>query len=314
VLPATTFLERYELSVPWVSWTVIALRQPVVPALFGQPPEYDIIIELGRRLGLKDADGKEFFVDLKYEDYLSRMLQQSPAQVTLEGLRALPGAVWIDPKGTVYEKHQRELPAEKTKDAVVIGDQLFDKPPEQGGKLIGVVMEGRLVQGFPTPSGKVEFYSAWLKEKEDASGQPVDPLPAYVPRDWQPSADYPFYLINWKETTHTHSRTMNNPWLMELKGSNPLVMNSKAAARLGIKDSDEVWVESPYGKDKAVVKLTEGMHPEVVGWQHGFGHWALGRVAKGKGTNTGQFLPTKSDLLSGQSLNKECCVRVYKVV
>jgi thiosulfate reductase/polysulfide reductase chain A len=105
---------------------------------------------------------------------------------------------------------------------------------------------------------------------------------------------------------------MNNPWLMEIKGSNPLVMNSKVAARLGIKDGDEVWVESPHGKDKAVAKLTQGMHPDVVGWQHGFGHWALGRVAKGKGTNTGQFLPTKSDALAGQSLNKECCVRVYR--
>jgi thiosulfate reductase/polysulfide reductase chain A len=204
------------------------------------------------------------------------------------------------------------LPPEKTKDALVVGDQLFDKPPEQGGKVIGLVKDGRFVQGFPTASGKVEFSSAWLKQKKDAAGQPVDPLPVYLPRDWQPTADYPFYLINWKEATHTHTRTMNNPWLMELKGNNPLLINRMAAERLGIKEDDDVWVESPYGKDKAKAKLTQGIHPDVVGWQHGFGHWALGRVAKGKGTNTGQFLPTKSDPLSGQSLNKECCVRVYK--
>ncbi|MBI3669536.1 MAG: molybdopterin-dependent oxidoreductase, partial [Acidobacteria bacterium] len=313
VLPGTTFLERYELSVPWVTWTVIALRQPVVPPIFSQPAEYDLIIDLGRRLGLRDANGKEFFAGLKYEDYLSRMLQQSPAKVTLEELRALPGAVWVDPKGTAYEKHKRELPPEKTKGAVTVGDQLYDKPPEAGGKVIALVKEGRYVQGFPTPSGKVEFYSESLKHMKDGAGQPVDPLPVYVPREWQPTAQYPFFLINWKEASHTHSRTMNNPWLMELKGSNPLVMNRKAAQRLGIKDGDQVWVESPYGKDKALAKLTEGIHPNVVGWQHGFGHWAMGRVAKGKGTNTGQFLPTKSDALSGQSLNKECCVRVTKV-
>ncbi len=313
VLPGTTFLERYELSLPWVSWTVIALRQPVVPPIFGQPAEYDIIIDLGRRLGLRDANGKEYFAGLNYEDYLSRMLEQSSAKLTLEDLRALAGAVWVDPKGTAYEKHKRELPPEKVKSAVVVGDQLFDKPPENGGRVIGLVKDGRNVQGFPTPSGKVEFYSEWLKSKKDGAGQPVDVLPVYVPRGWQPTAKYPFFLINWKEATHTHSRTMNNPWLIELKGSNPLVMNRKAAQRLRIKDGDEVWVESPYGKDKAVAKLTEGIHPNVVGWQHGFGHWAMGRVAKGKGTNTGQFLPTKSDALSGQSLNKECCVRVTKV-
>jgi thiosulfate reductase/polysulfide reductase chain A len=312
LLPGTTYLERYELSVPWVSWSVIALRQPAVPPIFDQLPEYEIIIELGRRLGLKDTEDKEFFAGLRYEEYLSGMLEKSPAKLTLEQLRALPGAVWVDPMGTVYEKHARELPPEKTKDAVVVGDQVFDKLPGAGGKPIGLLRGGRFVQGFPTPSRKVEFYSEWLRDRKDAAGQPIDPLPVFVPRDWQPTPDYPFYLINWKETTHTHGRTMNNPWLMEIKGSNPLVMNSKVAARLGIKDGDEVWVESPHGKDKAVAKLTQGMHPDVVGWQHGFGHWALGRVAKGKGTNTGQFLPTKSDALAGQSLNKECCVRVYR--
>lgn len=312
VLPGTTFLERYELSVPWVTWTVIALRQPVIAPIFGQMPEYEVILELGRRLQLKDAEGKEFFSGLKYEDYLSRMLEQSPAKLDLEELKALPGAVWVDARGTQYEKHKRELPSERTRDAVVVGDGVYDKPPDKGGKRIGLFQDGRFVQGFPTPSGKIEFHAAWLETKKDGNGQLIDPLPVYQPREWQPTTEFPLYLINWKEASHTHSRTMNNPWLMELKGNNPLVMNAKTAGRLQIKDGDEVWVESPYAQAKAVVKLTEGIHPEVVGWQHGFGHWAMGRVAKGKGTNTGQFLPTKSDSLAGQSLNKECCVRVRK--
>jgi thiosulfate reductase/polysulfide reductase chain A len=313
VLPGTTFLERYELSVPWVSWTVIALRQPVVQPIFGQMAEYDVILDLGRRLGLKDSDGKEFFTGLTYEDYLSRMLQKSPAKVTLEQLRALPGAVWVDEKGTAYEKFKRELPAEKTKDAIVIGDQVYDKAPDNGGKVIGLFKDNKYVQGFPTHSGKIEFYSEWLKSKKDGNGQPVNPLPVYVQREWQPTKEYPLQLINWKEASHTHTRTMNNPWLMELKGNNPLVINRKTAERLTIKDGDAIWVESPYGKDQAVAKVTEGIHPDVVGWQHGFGHWAMGRVAKGKGTNGGQFVPTKSDALSGQALHKECCVRVYRL-
>jgi thiosulfate reductase/polysulfide reductase chain A len=99
---------------------------------------------------------------------------------------------------------------------------------------------------------------------------------------------------------------------MELKSENPLMINTETAKKLGIKDGDIVWIESPYGKVKAKVKLTEGIHPQVVGLQHGFGHWALGEIAKGKGTSDSILRPTKSCPLSGQALHKECCVRIYK--
>jgi len=49
-----------------------------------------------------------------------------------------------------------------------------------------------------------------------------------------------------------------------------------------------------------------------VGWQHGFGHWALGHMAKGKGTVDGMFNKTVSDPISGMALHKEVCVKVYK--
>ncbi len=67
-----------------------------------------------------------------------------------------------------------------------------------------------------------------------------------------------------------------------------------------------------YGKARALARLTQGIHPETVGWQHGFGHWAFGRIAKGKGTVDGQFNKTISDPLSGMALHKEVCVKVYK--
>jgi len=60
------------------------------------------------------------------------------------------------------------------------------------------------------------------------------------------------------------------------------------------------------------VQLTEGIHPEVVGLQHGYGHWALGKIAKGKGTDDGQFCAGKADLASGQAVTKEIAVKVYK--
>jgi len=90
-------------------------------------------------------------------------------------------------------------------------------------------------------------------------------------------------------------------------------MNPLTAEKYGINDGDEIWLESPHGKVSGQVKLTKRIHPEVVGVQHGFGHVALGKAAKGRGTNTGILNITKSDPLSDMAEHKEICVKVSKV-
>ena len=202
---------------------------------------------------------------------------------------------------------------EKVRDAIEENGLLYSKKADgTKDKLIGIRKGGKVVQGFSTPSGKIEFYNADFAKKKDAWGKSVDPLPVYEPRDWQPDANYPLYLINWKEASHTHTRTQNNTYLMELKPTNPLMINSETAKRLGIADKDSVWVESMHGKVMANVKVTEGIHPEVVGLQHGFGHWALGSLAKGSGFSDSSLRPARSEPLSGQAMNKQCCVKIYK--
>jgi len=54
------------------------------------------------------------------------------------------------------------------------------------------------------------------------------------------------------------------------------------------------------------------MHPEVVGLQHGFGHWALGTIAKGRGTAVSDLNTIRYDPLAGQACHKEICVRVRR--
>lgn len=332
VLPGTNYLERYDLTTHWVTWPVVGLRQPVVKPLFGQPAEYETIAALGRRLGLKTGEGVEFFrvgplsgrpienLTEWYEDMLSKELKAGAPGITLAELKELPGAVWVDKKGTRYEKFAEEIPAAKLATCVYDGDPktdgtgIYDKPKALGGKRVGTVIGGKPVRGFFTPSGRIEFSARWLATKKDAHGKPVDPLPAYTPRDWQPTPEFPLYLINWKEASHTQTRTQNNVWLLDLKPDNPLVMHPDTAARLGLAAGDEFWVESPYGKTKAKLKTSKRMHPEVVGLQHGFGHTALGRTARGRGTSDSSLRPTKACALSGQALHKEACVRVYKAV
>jgi thiosulfate reductase/polysulfide reductase chain A len=330
VLPGTTYLERYDLNSHWVTWPVLGLRQPVVKPLFGQPAEYETVAGLGRRLGLKTKEGKDFFrlgplsgepvesLTAWYEDYLSNELKNGAPKMTLAELKALPGAVWVDKGGTRYEKFAEELKPEQVKTAVfdgkpkTEGTAIYDKPKDQKGVRIGTVIGGKAVKGFATPSGKVELVAKWLAEKKDATGKPVSPLPVYEPRDWQPTAEYPLYFINWKEANHTHSRTQNNPWLLDIKPDNPMIMNPATAQKYGVTDGEVVWVESPHGKVRAKVRLTTRIHPEVVGVQHGFGHTALGRLAKDRGTSDSALRPVKSDPLSGQASHKEACVRITR--
>jgi thiosulfate reductase/polysulfide reductase chain A len=332
LLPGTVYLERYDLNTHWVTWPVLGLRQPVVKPIFGQPAEYETVALLGRRLGLKDHEGKEFFkvgplsgqtienVTEWYEDYLSNEIKTGKPKISLGEMKKLPGAVWVDKKGTEYQKFAKELPADKLKDAWFDGDKrkdgtpIYDKPPKDGkkGTRIGTVFGGKSLKGFQTPSGKAEFMTASLGEKKDAWGRPVDPLPAYEPRKWQPTADFPLFLINWKEASHTHTRSHNNPVLLELKAENPLIINPETAKKYGIQDGDAVWVESPHGKAMAKAHVSARIHPEVVGAQHGFGHTALGANAKGRGSNFGGLNVCLSDPLSGQALHKEVCVRLTK--
>ena len=170
--------------------------------------------------------------------------------------------------------------------------------------------------GFATPSKKIEFYSEQMEKKG------LNPLPDYVEPIYKPTSEFPLYLVNFKQAEHTHSRTFNNDWLMEMKPDNPLLINSSTASRLGLKDGDAIWIESPYAKAKGTVQVTERMHPEVVALQHGYGHWAMGKIAKGAlnkvnrwspaGTNDGQFPAGMAEKASGQGVTKEVGVRIIK--
>jgi thiosulfate reductase/polysulfide reductase chain A len=387
LIPGTHYLERYDLNSHWVTWSALGLRQPVVGGseprptspwpyrggIFGQMAEYEFVAALGRRLGLKALGGLDFFnvgaisgapvadLTIWYEEQLSKELKTGAPGITLDELRLLPGAVWVDAGGTRYEKYSEPVTSQLTLDA---DGRVFDKPAldvtrQQVGVLVdgvlwtapeaeGGVQVGRLIgsavfytdgdrilngpklegkkpaqigyaiggidprRGFLTGSGKVEFFTAGLADKKDASGEPVDAAPEFRARAWMPDADYPLYLINWKEASHTHTRSQNNPYLMSLKSSNPLIINEATASQLGIGDGDPVIIESQYGSTRAVAKVTAGIHPEVVGMQHGFGHWALGRIAAGKGTAAGGLSQIAYDPLAGQAVHKETCVRVRR--
>ncbi|OIJ13820.1 hypothetical protein BKP35_08570 [Anaerobacillus arseniciselenatis] len=138
-------------------------------------------------------------------------------------------------------------------------------------------------------------------------------LPEYQQRRWLPDKKYPYYLISWKHITHTHSRTQNNPYLSELKDQNYLYINPMTANSLGFKDGELVGVISPFGETKAQLRFSPGMHPEVLGTEWGFGHWAFGDYAREKGFAVNQLNKFLVDEVTGQALHKEICVNIRKI-
>ncbi|MDJ0955760.1 MAG: molybdopterin-dependent oxidoreductase [Arenicellales bacterium] len=273
VIPGTVYLERTDLNVFWVNFAAIGLRQPVVAPRFGQPTEPDFIIELARRLGLPGFD-------MDYADYLDDMLRRS-LDMSIETLRATPGAVWVGGE-TEYRKYARET-------------------------------EGR-PRGFATPSGKVEFLSAKLKGLVNhRTGGNYSGFPEYLPPEVDVDDEYPLYLVNWKQAEHTHSRTQNNAWLSAMKPDNRLWINTVTARHLDLVEGEEVQLESPFGCGRVRVHLTEGIHPDVVGLQHGFGARELGRNARGRGASDNSFLRAESERLSGMAIHKETKVRVSPI-
>jgi len=109
-----------------------------------------------------------------------------------------------------------------------------------------------------------------------------------------------------------------NPWINELcerTNAYNILLNETVGKAKGLRDGDEVWLESPVAKAKAVVKLTQCIHPETVGVGGHFGHWAPGMpIAKGKGVSFNSLLPTDLDHIDMISTALDHCVevKIYK--
>ena len=132
---------------------------------------------------------------------------------------------------------------------------------------------------FGTPSGKIELYSAQLKEKG------LDPVPKYT-RHPQPAEGF-FRLLFGRSPLHTFSRTTNNFMLTDLHKENDLWINAKKGKELGLKSGDYVYLVNQAGiksPGRIRVKLTQRLRDDAVYMYHGFGvHSKAMSRADGKG-------------------------------
>lgn len=119
---------------------------------------------------------------------------------------------------------------------------------------------------FPTPSGKIEFYSLQLQ------GAGFDPVPKYK-RPEQPPAGY-FRLLFGRAPVHSFGRTQSNRILMDMMEENEVWVNADIAARFELANGQYVKLKNQDGvvSNKIKVKVTERIRTDCVYMVHGFGH------------------------------------------
>ncbi|MCT8137014.1 molybdopterin-dependent oxidoreductase [Anaerobacillus sp. CMMVII] len=192
--------------------------------------------------------------------------------------------------------------------------------------------------GFPTPTGKFEFFANTTKLlfeergisvtndadmariKVDARGDLVY-LPHWEkPKDLGTKEEYPLLLISYKSALAGEGRTANNPWaqdrfLVQYGAGNTTFaeINPDTAEKWGINEGDLVKVSSLFGEVQCQAKLSEGIHPDILAMVYGNGHWAYGRFAKDKGVNPNDLKGTDYEYISGSSSYYNTRVKVTKV-
>lgn len=140
---------------------------------------------------------------------------------------------------------------------------------------IGAVSGSRMYRrhervGFNTPSKKVELYSARLAEWG------FDPLPVYHEPPESPvsapelAKKYPFILTNHKVLPFQHSQGRMIGSLRQTH-TDPIVhIQTEAAEKLGIKEGEWVYIETPQGRIVQRANLVPAIDPRVViadyGW------------------------------------------------
>jgi len=177
---------------------------------------------------------------------------------------------------------------------------------------------------------QVPIYSEFLidvREKAEEivkeTGIEID-TSQYIPlTSWFPctihrvdNPEYDLYCYSYRDTLHTGSHTMEQPWLDEASRMNPysynITMNRDTARQKGLKDGDIIEVESTAGyKVKGTLKTMEGHHPQTMGIASCSGHWAKGLpIAKGKGTNFNILMEFNLRHVDPLVLTPENCARV----
>ena len=145
---------------------------------------------------------------------------------------------------------------------------------EEGRRFAGVRINGNVKRGFPTPSGRLEFFSRTLAEW----GWPEYAIPSYFKSHVHPAnldEDQTVLISTFRLPVQIHTRSANSKWLDEIAHTNPLWIHPTHAAELGVRTGQLLRVETEIGHFVVPAWVTEGIKPGIVACSHHMGRWKL---------------------------------------
>ena len=286
VLPESTYLERFNL----INWTYdmqgLQVGQPVVEPRYDTRDGMDVLIELADRAGFLFGEGG-------FNAALNRTL----------GLKS-PNALALDRKYTYAEvlDVQARCHSDGERDLAWYREHGNDLRPVASDEKYRMYRDARLPLYFNSIKAagdelrrNLETYRIAERHGLDIDTSPYQGVPFWQPSPVHAEDGYDFYVISYKSYMTTYGDTATNPLLMSLSERDPylmkVVINAQTAKKKGLRDGDVVWVESRYARERGVVGLTEGIHPETAAISGGFGRFTRHPVADGKGTLQNAHLP-----------------------
>jgi len=310
VLPDCDYLQSYDSrsTFPFIfghpagmgEWCW-GIRQPVVPADGEQRPFADVLLEIAKRAG--------FAPDMN---------------AALNGFLGLQPPYHLSPRQTYtwQEICDREL---KNNFGEARGLDWFKehgvlKWPKQPDE----------AYWRATTEARVPIYWEFLVDLHEKISAIAEPRGLHIPRRYyEPLVDFipchshgcsregfDFYAFYYRDTIHTNSYTMENPWLDEAARLDPysytIVVNRASGLAHGLAHGEPIRVETETGRFvEGRVCLSEAIHPEGLGIAALAGHWGDGMpVAKGKGVCFNELLELDWEHSSPVNLNLDLCVKV----
>ncbi|MFN8455743.1 MAG: molybdopterin dinucleotide binding domain-containing protein [Anaerolineae bacterium] len=140
--------------------------------------------------------------------------------------------------------------------------------------------------------------------------------------EWKPcpshmqGGDFDLWAVNTKLTFSTFTFSAENAWINDLVERNSKVLkvtlNSATAGKKRSREGDLVAIEAPNGaKVTATLRVSEGVHPEVISIPGVFGRWLTSNPRlRGQGAHFNSLLGYSFDRMDTVSAALDSCVKV----
>ena len=238
VLPATTTLERNDISGSSRDRFVFAMHQAIAPQHQARN-DFDIFADLAERLGYRDA-----FTEQRNEmEWIQHLYQRCAAS------------------------HQRKGVTFPDFDSFWQQGYLEIAPPEKEWVFMSDFRADPVAHPINTASGKIELFSETINRYQLAD---FAPHPEWrEPQEWLGSEQqqrFPLHMISIQPSDRLHSQMNATPSVQanKIAGRETLWMHPQDAAERGISDGDIIEVSNDRGCIQAGARLTEGVRQNVV--------------------------------------------------